>query len=175
MQKKPLKALLFVDFSKAFDSIHRGKMGQILLSYSLTKRTYPAKMILLKKIQEFAHRMETDFFEIVAGVLLGSALAPCLFIICQVYVFWKSIDLMKKMALLCRRQEAETITDVNLADNIALQANTPVEAKSQLYNQERTAGDIGFHVNTHKIEFMRFFQRCNIFTQNRRYLKLVDK
>ena len=29
--------LLFVDFSKAFDSIHRGKMEQILLAYDFTK------------------------------------------------------------------------------------------------------------------------------------------
>ena len=32
--------LLFVDFSKAFDSIHRGKMNQIFLAYGLPKETY---------------------------------------------------------------------------------------------------------------------------------------
>ena len=31
--------LLFVDFSNTFDSIHRGKMEQILLAYSLSKET----------------------------------------------------------------------------------------------------------------------------------------
>ncbi len=31
--------LLFVDFTKAFDSIHRGKMEQILLAYGLPKET----------------------------------------------------------------------------------------------------------------------------------------
>ena len=40
MQAKNLQAtLLFVDFTKAFDSIHRGKMEQILLAYSLPKET----------------------------------------------------------------------------------------------------------------------------------------
>ena len=30
--------VLFVDFTKAFDSIHRGKMEQILLAYGISKR-----------------------------------------------------------------------------------------------------------------------------------------
>ena len=38
--------LLFVDFTKAFDSIHRGKMEQILLAYGILKETVAAIMIL---------------------------------------------------------------------------------------------------------------------------------
>ena len=38
--------LLFVDFTKAFDSIHRGKMELILLAYGLPKETVAAIMIL---------------------------------------------------------------------------------------------------------------------------------
>ena len=41
--------ILFVDFSKAFDSIHRGKIEQILLDYGLPKETVAAIMILYKK------------------------------------------------------------------------------------------------------------------------------
>ena len=37
---------LFVDFTKAFDSIHRGKMELILLAYGLSKETVPAITIL---------------------------------------------------------------------------------------------------------------------------------
>ena len=36
--------ILFVDFTKAFDSIHRRKMEQILLAYSLPKETVIAIM-----------------------------------------------------------------------------------------------------------------------------------
>ena len=39
VRAKNLQAtLLFVDFTKAFDSIHRGKMEQILLAYGLCRR-----------------------------------------------------------------------------------------------------------------------------------------
>ena len=39
-------------------------------------------------------------------ILQGDILAPYLFIICQDFVLWTSIDLMKKMALHWKRQEA---------------------------------------------------------------------
>ena len=35
--KKLEATILFVDFAKAFDAIHRGKMEQILLANGLTK------------------------------------------------------------------------------------------------------------------------------------------
>ena len=40
--------LLFDDFTKAFDSIHRGKMEQILLVYGLPKETVAAITILYR-------------------------------------------------------------------------------------------------------------------------------
>ena len=47
MQAKNLEAtILFVRFSKAFDSIRNRKMEQILLSYCLPKETVTAIMML---------------------------------------------------------------------------------------------------------------------------------
>ena len=49
VQAKNLPAtLLLVDFTKAFDSIHRGKMEQILLAYGLPKETVAAITILYR-------------------------------------------------------------------------------------------------------------------------------
>ena len=47
VQAKNLQAtLLFINCPKAFNSIHRGKMEQILLAYGLPKETVAAKTIL---------------------------------------------------------------------------------------------------------------------------------
>ena len=56
LQKSLEATLLFLDFSKAFDSIHRGKMEQILLVYSLPKETVAALMMLYKntKVRVFS-------------------------------------------------------------------------------------------------------------------------
>ena len=49
VRAKNLQAtLLFVDFTKAFDSIHRGNMEQILLAYGLPKETVAAITILYR-------------------------------------------------------------------------------------------------------------------------------
>ena len=49
---------------------------------------------------------DTEYFDIVAGVLQGDTLAPYLFIICLDYVLRTSIDKIK-MASSWRRKEAE--------------------------------------------------------------------
>ena len=49
VRAKNLQAtLIFVDFTKAFDSIHRGKMEQILLAYGIPKETVAAITILYR-------------------------------------------------------------------------------------------------------------------------------
>ena len=93
---KNLEATIsFIDFSQAFDSIHRGKMEQILLIYRLPKETDAAIMMLYKNMKVKVHSPDgdTDYFNIVAGVLQGDTLAPYLLIICLDYVLRTSIDL----------------------------------------------------------------------------------
>ena len=49
VRAKNLEAtILFLEFTKAFDSIHRGKMEQILLANGLPKETVVAIMILYR-------------------------------------------------------------------------------------------------------------------------------
>ena len=88
---------LFVDFSKAFDSIHSGKMEQILLAYGRPKETVVAIMMLYKntKVKFRSLDGDTDHFDIVAGVLQRDTLSPYLFIICLDHVLRTSIDKMK--------------------------------------------------------------------------------
>ena len=69
-QKNLQATLLFVDFTKAFDSIHRGKMEQILLAYGLPKETVAAITILYKNTKEkvFSPDGDTEYLDIVAGI-----------------------------------------------------------------------------------------------------------
>ena len=85
---------MHVDFTKAFDLIHRGKMEQILLAYGIPKETAAAITILYRntKVKVWSPDGDTEYFVIVAGVLQGDTLAPYLFIICLDYVLRTSID-----------------------------------------------------------------------------------
>ena len=73
VQKNLQATILFVDFTQAFDSIHRGKMEQILLAYSLPKETVAAIMMMYKntKVKVRSSDGDTDYFDIAAGVLQG--------------------------------------------------------------------------------------------------------
>ena len=124
--------LSFVDFSKSFDSIHRGKMEQMLLEYGLPKETLTAIMMLYKntKVKVRSSDGDTDFFDIVAGVLQGDTLALYVFIICLDNVLWTKIDLKEENGFTLekarsKRYPAQTITDAHYVDEILLPANIP--------------------------------------------------
>ena len=72
-----------------------------------------------------------------------------------------------------RRYPAQTITDVDYADDIEILANTPTQAETLLHSQERAAAGIGLHAD--KMEFICFNQRGDISAQNGSSLKLIDK
>ena len=135
--------LLFVDFTKAFDSIHRGKMEQILLAYGLPKETIAAITILYRntKVKVRSLDGDTDYFDIATGVLQGDKLAPYLFIICLDYMLRTSIDKIRENSFeltkkRSRRYPAKTIIDANYADDIAILANTPNQAETLLHSLE---------------------------------------
>ena len=84
---------------------------------------------------------DTDYFDIVAGVLQGDTLAPYLFIICLDYVLRTSMDKMKDNSFKLtkersRKYPAQTITDADYANDIALLANMPTQAETLLHSLE---------------------------------------
>ena len=112
VRAKNLQAtLLFVDFTRAFDSIHKGKVEQILLAYGLPKENVAAITILNRNTQVKVRSPDgdTEYFDIVAGVLQGDTLAPYLFIICLDYVLRTSIDKIRGNDFELKKKEAEDI------------------------------------------------------------------
>ena len=133
------------------------------------KETVAAITILYKntKVKVRSPDGDTEYFDIVTGVLQGDTLALYLFIICLDYVLRTSIDkirengfeLMKKSS---RRYPAKTITDADYANDIAILANTPGQDETLLHNLEQAATGIGLYVNAHKTEYMCYNQTGDI-------------
>ena len=123
---------------------------------------------------------DTDYIDMVAGVLQGDTLAPYLFVICLDYMLRISIDKIKENGFELtkkrnRRYPAKTIIDADNADDIMILAYAPTQAKTLLHSLERPATGIGLHVNAHKTEYMSFNQTGDIFTLGSSSLQLVDK
>ena len=181
--KKKLQAtILFVDFTSAFDSIHRGKMEQILIAYGIPKEAVAAITILNRntKVKVCSPDGDTDYFDIVVGVPQRDTLAPYVFIICPDYVLRTSIDKIRDYGFELTmkrswRYPAKTITDADYADDIAILANTPTQAETPLHSLERAAAGISLHVNAHKTEYICFNQTGDISTLGGSSLKLVNK
>ena len=128
-------------------------MEQILLAYGLPKETVTAIMMLYRntKVKVCFPDGDTDYFEIVAGVLQGDTLSLLRhFIICLDYVLRTSIDKIKENSFKLikersRRYPAKTITN---ADNIALLANAPAQACYIVWNEPpQTSASMSMHTN----------------------------
>ena len=153
--------LLFIDFSKAFDSIHRGKMRDILIAYGIPQETVDAIMM---QYQDTCSKVRspdgnTEFFDIIAGVLQGDTLAPYIFIIYLDYVLRRALDENKELGLTLTKQKSrrypeKKITDADYADDLAVLADTLKDATTLLHNIEKVAKQIGLYLNADKTEFI---------------------
>ena len=120
--------LTFIDFKKAFDSIHRGKMIKILKTYGILSRLLRAidAMYSGTRSKVVTPDGDTEEFEIAAGVLQGDTLAPFIFVIVLDYVLRRAIsgresELGFMFHLKAVEQNPEkVITDLVFADDIAL-------------------------------------------------------
>ena len=77
----------------------------------------------------------------------------------------------KKKKVRSRRYPAETFTDADYADDIALFA----QAEPLLHSLQQTAGDISLHLNANKTEYVCFKREGAISTLSGRFLNLVSK
>ena len=103
---------------------------------------------------------DTNFFDIVVGVLQGDTLVQYS-TICQDYIIWMSIDLIKENAFTLklarsRWYPAETMRNADYTADLMLLTNTPAQAESLLLSLEQAAGGIGLYMNTNKTEFICF-------------------
>ena len=138
-------------------------MEQVLLAYGIPKETVAAITILYRntKVKVSSLDGDTDYFNIVAGVLQKDTLAPYVFIICLDYVLRTSIDKIKENGFeltkkRSRRYPIKAIVDADYVDDIVILANTPNQAETLLHSLEWAAAGIDLHVNEHKMEYMCF-------------------
>ena len=159
--------ILFVDFSKAFDSIHRGKIVEILQAYGIPNETIAAIRMLYRNTKAMVRSPDgdTDFFNVVAGVLHGDTLAPFLFILTLDYVLRTSVDKLNSFGFTLEKAKSrryQKITDADYADNLALFSDKIDDAERLLHAVEEAAARIGLYVNAKKTEYVCYKQNGEI-------------
>ena len=156
---------IFIDFSKAFDSIDRDKMFEILGLYGIPETLIEAIRVLYTNTTStiMTSDGETEPLEILAGILQGDTLAPFLFIIVLDYVLRNSLDLNNSKGLQLHprrssRNPAVYLTDADFADDIALISNSVENAQTLLNSLESAANCVGLYLNESKTEYMSYIK-----------------
>ena len=143
----------------------------MLLEYCIPNET-KAIMVMYKNTQAFVRSPDgdTEFFDIIAGVLQGDALATYLFIIVLDYVL-RNLDQNKNLGFtlrkqLSRRYPSKMLTDGDFANDLALLLDKIGKAEKLLKILEIAAASAGLYMNTTKIKLIAVNTEGTITAQN---------
>ena len=141
---------MFVDFSKAFDSINRVYMAQALTAYGIPPYLIRAALSLYSNPTARVMSTEglSDQFNLDHGVLQGDTLAPFLFIIVLDYALRRALDTDVSLSDIKNgqwgfflrdrkgpRSLALYLTDTDVADDIRLYSSWTTRRPSKSWTQ----------------------------------------
>ncbi|KAI0231053.1 hypothetical protein LSAT2_018566 [Lamellibrachia satsuma] len=144
----------FVDFEKAFDSIHRDSLWRILRHYGI-----PPKIVSIIKLLygDFSTKVIcgqylTEDFEIKTGVKQGCILSP--------FLFCLGIDWVMKETALGDKSGikwtfTETLGDLDYADDISLLSHRYSDIQRKSDELARNAEKIGLQIDINKTKMLR--------------------
>ena len=149
---------VFVDFQKAFDSVDRDVMWQLMHHYG-----YPSKFVnIIKEMYEDAtcrviHDGKlTEPFTVQTGVRQGCLLSPVIFLM---VVDW----IMRQCTTGYRTGIQWTFTkqleDLDFADDVTLLSHRKKDAQEKLSRMAEEAKKTGLNINIGKTEVMRINNR----------------
>ncbi|XP_048481716.1 uncharacterized protein LOC125489586 [Plutella xylostella] len=141
---------LFVDFTKAYDSIDREALFTILRNFKI-----PAKIVSMVEVATKESRMKvrvggelTDEFAVVTGLKQGDALSPMLFNLALEHVLRGVLELDFGLQLNGKHKV------VGYADDLAVLGKTAEEVRKAAKLLDTEAGKIGLRINCGKSEYL---------------------
>ena len=144
----------FIDFKKAFDSVHRDSLWKILKIYgipgsfiSIFKDLYDGSSCCVKVDEGY-----TEFFDIVTGVRQGCVLSPLLFTLTIDYVM--RISMVEPTYGLPWTKERR-LKDLDFADDLALLAESWQQLQQMTTSLEENAAKVGLKISGSKTKTMQ--------------------
>nr|CAB3230289.1 craniofacial development protein 2-like [Phallusia mammillata] len=151
--QKPL-FVNFIDFRKAFDSVHRNTVWQVLQKYGVPlrfidtfKNIYEGSSCCVK-----VQSGNTEFFRINTSVRQGCVLSPLLFITTIDYVMRKAMNYPKFGISWTNHKR---LTDLDFADDIALLAESMTDLQEMTNSFAKNAATAGLSINSDKTKLLR--------------------
>ena len=150
--RKPL-ILAFIDYEKAFDSLHRDTLWKILYHYG-----FPEKYVNIIRAIHHKSRCKvnvdgdlTEEFSVNSGVLQGNVLSPFLFAV--------AMDYIMKITIRDRNEgidwkDGAKLCDLEYADDAVLFTHTEADLQTLLNRLEVNSKGLGSSINKSKTEIM---------------------
>ena len=145
----------FIDFKKAFDSVHRDSLWKILKVYgipesfiSIFRDLYDGSRCCIKVDGGY-----TEYFDIVTGVRQGCVLSPLLFILTIDYVMRISVA---EPTYGLSWTEGRRLKDLDFADDLALLAESWQQLQLMTTELEENAAKVGLRISGKKTNTMQF-------------------
>lgn len=155
----------FIDYTKAFDSVHQESLWKIIRAYGI-----PPKIVkLIKKfeknfknlIEKFCEHFEcsiilddkmTESFEVRSGLWQGCILSPLLFLIT---IDWVMCQTTSDHSRGIQWTPFSHLEDLDFADDLAVISATYTHIKKKTNRLSRYAKQVGLHINKQKMQTMR--------------------
>ena len=166
--------LCFIDFEKAFDSVHRDTLWKIMKSYRI-----PSKLIRIIKAMynesECAVQTGsglTEWFQVKSGVKQGCNMSGFLFLL---VIDWIMKKATADNSTGIRWKFTSKLEDLDFADDIALISSNRQQIQTKTDRVNHIAGSTGLKINTSKTQVMRINPTSNApVTLNGKDLEEVD-
>ena len=155
-RRQKQQVITFVDFKKAYDSIHRPSMMKILRNFGLhPKLIKMIELTLTNTTSKVKFRGElSEPFPIKTGLRQGDGLSPLLFNCALEYVMREWYKENPKNIRIGTKKESINLNCLGFADDLALLANNIQEAKNQIISLQNIAKKIGLQISFEKTEIM---------------------
>ena len=146
--------MAFVDYEKAFDSVHRPILWRVLRHYGI-----PIKYVyLFKSIHENSKckvnvsGVLSDEFSVNSGVLQGNVLSPMMFLLLMDFIMRRTVmDGGEGLEWIGSRK----VADLEYADDAVLISRTPQDLQNLLSRMHEISREVGLKINRRKTEIMR--------------------
>ena len=145
--------LNFIDFKKAFDSVHRPSIWKILEAYGIPSKVIKILMLLYEDSESCVRvgQEHTERFSVDTGVIQGDSLSPIIFNVVLEFVLSKLSNIDGGIEWVGSKR----LRDLDYADDICLLADNMNAMKIMTDLVVEEASKVGLKVNTRKTEVMK--------------------
>ena len=147
--------ICFIDYEKAFDSVHRETLWRIMGSYSILPKLVRIVQAMYKgsKCAVIDGGGKTDWFDVKSGVRQGCVMSGFLFLL---VIDWVMRKTLREGNTGIRWRFTEKLEDLDFADDLALLSSTRRQLQFKNERLSNASKGTGLKINITKTKVMRF-------------------